>query len=507
MKKTMKILASKLKFTLVCFVFVLLILFLPISQISAEQHLKSALDSYVETFLEEHRIPGASIALVHESRTVYLKAWGITGESKEIVTTETPFTIGSISKSLTGLAIMRLIEEGTIRLDDPVQKYLPWFTLKDNQAASQITLKHLLTQTSGISTYSGLSISDREAKDLNAIRENVERLSKVKLTAAPGEKHQYSNANFLILGALIEEVTNQTYSEYMEEQVFSPLGMNDAAADYSTALKKGYAAGYQSWLGIPRNSAVTYDNGGAPYGYLTTSARDMVQYIKWLSQHESNHNFLSEETMNLYMNPYVQTGEHRFYGLGVRISNPDTEEEMIWHSGSTPDSHAEVFFIPATGWGGVILTNKNHIFEEKGLIYLKQGIINILNGDEPVDIPRSSPIVQVILIGIISLLLVLSIYLLVRIQSRKTGKSNSWRITGMLQLAVSIAIIPVLVYSTGAPWHTIKVFAADVALLTKIIVILMALNGVLSIYISSKDLRKTIKRTGLRNPVKTVYRS
>ena len=84
------------------------------------------------------------------------------------------------------------------------------------------------------------------------------------------------------------------------------------------------------------------------------------------------------------------------------------------------------FLYQKTGWGGVILTNKNHILEEEGLIYLKQGIINILNGDEPLDIPQSSPIVQFILIGIIALLLVMSIYLLVKIKSGKTRKTKVW---------------------------------------------------------------------------------
>ncbi|GIN88886.1 penicillin-binding protein [Heyndrickxia sporothermodurans] len=379
---------------------------------------------------------------------------------------------------------MRLIEEGTIHLDDPVQKYIPWFTLKDKQAASQITIKHLLTQTSGISTYSGLSISDKESKE-DAIKKNVEGLSNVRLTATLGEKHQYSNANFLILGALIEEVTNQTYSEYMEKQVFLPLGMKHAAADHSSAYKKGYLSGYQSWFGFPRKSTVTYDNGGAPYGYITASATDMVQFIRLFSQQNSN-DFLSKQTMNLYTAPHVQTRENRYYGLGVRISNPNSKEEMIWHSGSTPDSHAEVFFIPESGFGGVILTNKNHILEEEELIYLKQGIINILNGEEPVDVPKYIPTVQLIMTGILCLFFLMSIYLLIKVKKGKVRKRSVWRFFGIILLVLSIAIIPLLIYSTGSPWHSIKVFAADIALLTTIMAILLALNGLVSIYISLK---------------------
>ncbi|MCI0767805.1 serine hydrolase domain-containing protein [Bacillus sp. TL12] len=477
-----------LKFMIVfiCLLWNVVILFLPASKVSAEKDIKNMIDSYVETFLKEHRIPGASIAIVHENDIFYSKAWGVTGEDEEKVTTKTPFTIGSISKSLTGLAIMKLMEENTVHLEDPVQKYIPWFTLKDQEAASNITIKHLLTHSSGISTYSGLSISDKESKDFHAIKNNVENLSNVTLTASPGEKHQYSNANFLILGALIEEVTNQTFSNYMKQEVFLPLGMKSAAADNDTSYKNGYLAGYQSWFGIPRKSSITYDNGGAPYGYITASAEDMVQYIKFLSGQE-NADFLTENMMNLYVSPHIQTGETRYYGLGIRVTNPDSEKKMIWHSGSTTDSHAEMFFIPETGWGGVILTNKNHILEEEALSYLKQGIINIINGDELVDIPSNTPIVQLVIIGVICLLFIMLIYLFVKMKSKKIRKRSIWYISGLIFFGLSIATIPILIYSTGSPWHAIYIFSPDLAYLLIGVVTFLALNGLLCIIIAYKQ--------------------
>ncbi|WP_370077273.1 serine hydrolase domain-containing protein [Lysinibacillus sp. RC46] len=480
---------SVYKTIVVCLLFIPFYLFQPVSQISAdsgEQDIKRTINKYVENFLEEQRIPGASIAIVHKNDIFHSKSWGVTGESEEKVTAETPFVVGSISKSLTGLAIMRLVDAGIIQLDDPVQKYMPWFTLKDKQASSQITIKQLLTQTSGISTYSGLAISDKESKDLSAIKENAESLSNVKLTAAPGEKHQYSNANFSILGALIEEVTNLPFSEYMEEQVFSPLGMKSAAANSSMAYEKGYLSGYQSWLGHPVKSTVTFDNGGTPYGYITASATDMVQYIKLLSHHEHN-DFLSKNALNLYISPFVQTSKYRYYGLGVRISYPESKEEMIWHSGSNPDARSEVFYLPETDWGGVILTNKSHILEEKSLLYLKEGIINILNGKEPVDTPKYKPTFQVITIAILCLLFVMFIYLLLKV---KTNKGRVSGIFGFILLVLAIISIPLLSYNTGTPWHTIRYFAPDIAFLAIALVTLLTLNGLLSIYIAFKRRQK-----------------
>ncbi|MFJ7735655.1 serine hydrolase domain-containing protein [Lysinibacillus sp. NPDC097287] len=472
--------------TQISLIFLCCNMFLPITLVSANQDIEIQLDAYIESYLKEYQVPGASVAIVHNNEIYYSKSWGITGESEEQVTTETPFTIGSISKSLTGLAIMKLIDENIIELDDPVQKHIPWFKLEDKHVVAQITIKHLLTQTSGFSTYTGLSISDKESKDFGAIKKYVESLTNVNLTALPGEKHQYSNANFLILGALIEEVTNQTYAEYMGKNVFAPLGMKGAAADYKTAYEKGYRSGYQSWFGLPLKSSVTYDNGGAPYGYIAANVEDLVKYIKLLSGKDFK-NFLSGNMMDSYLTPHIQTGENRYYGLGIRISNPDAQDKMIWHSGSTPDSHSEMFYIPKTDWGGVILTNKNNQLEEEGLYYLKIGIINILNGDEPVDIPDNTLILQFIILGFICLLFGIYIYLLLKTKLEKTRKNGLWAGVGIFCLIFAIVLLPLIVYFLGAPWHAIKVFSPDVALLTIITITLLAFIGLTAIRISFRN--------------------
>ena len=465
-------------------------LFFPTTLVSANQEIKQQLDSYIKSYLDEYQVPGASIAIIHNNEVFYSKSWGVTGGTEEQVTSKTPFTIGSISKSLTGLAIMKLIDKKVIALDDPVQMYLPWFELKDEQAASQITIKHLLTHSSGFSTYSGLLLSDQESKKTDSIKKNVESLLNISLSTLPGERYQYSNANFLVLGALIEEVTNQTFSDFMEQNVFTPLGMNNSAADYNKAYEKGYVSGYQSWFGIPLKSSVTYDNGGAPYGYITASVEDLIQYIRFLSNTDFN-DYLNEQTMNKYLTPQIQTGDNRYYGLGIRISYPDSQDEMIWHSGSTPDSHAELFYMQKTGWGGVMLTNKNNQLEEEGLYYLKIGIINILNGDEPVNIPKNTPVIQLITLGLVSLLIFLFTYLLLKLKSRNIRKNGAWVLLGIFCMILSIVLVPLFIKLVGAPWHAIKVFSPDIAFLVIITVALLALNGILAVSVSFKNAKES----------------
>lgn len=290
------------KLSLICILCNVLILCITPPKVYAQQNTKVTLDKYIEKFIKEQNIPGAAVAIVHNKEVFFTKTMGVTGESEKKVTSKTPFAIGSISKSLTALAIVKLIEDKKIKLEDPVQRYLPWFKLKNPQISSAITIQHLLTHTSGISTYEGLSLSDKQSKSSTALKENVMKLSNVKVTALPSEKYQYSNANYMILGALIEEVTNETYSSYMEKHVFQPLNMNGAAASKENAYEKGYLTGYQSWFGIPRKSVVSYDNAGAPYGYITANLEDMIQYIMFLNRPEDAQ-LLKQENMHLYLSP------------------------------------------------------------------------------------------------------------------------------------------------------------------------------------------------------------
>ncbi|MEZ2326881.1 serine hydrolase domain-containing protein [Bacillus tropicus] len=471
------------KMSLICLLCNVLILCITPSKVYAQQKVKVTLDKYIEKFIKEQSIPGASVAIVHNKDIFFTKTWGITGESEKKVTSKTPFAIGSISKSLTALAIVKLIEDKKIKLEDPVQRYLPWFKLKDSQISSTITIQHLLTHTSGISTYEGLLLSDKQSKSSTALKENVMKLSNVKVTAPPGEKYQYSNANYIVLGALIEEVANETYSSYMQKYIFQPLNMNGAAASKETAYEKGYLTGYQSWFGIPRKSVVSYDNTGAPYGYITANLEDMIQYIMFLNRPEDPQ-LLKKENMDLYLSPLYKINSEKSYGFGLRTTNINESETMIWHSGSTPDARAEIFILNKSGWSGVILTNKNHVLEETALSVLKKGIISILNGEEPVDIPKNIPLTQIILLIVTLILFIISIMLIKKYKHIKTGKKVIWLFIGSLSLLISIVFLPLLTYSTSSPWRTIKIFAPDVALFTSIIVTLLAVNGLISILIA-----------------------
>jgi CubicO group peptidase (beta-lactamase class C family) len=115
----------------------------------------AAIDAYIENHMAENQIPGLALSIVHNDESVYTQGYGVAGPDGTPVTPQTPFIIGSISKSFTALAIMKLVEAGEIELDAPVQTYIPWFTLADPEGAKLITVRHLLTHSSGLSELDG----------------------------------------------------------------------------------------------------------------------------------------------------------------------------------------------------------------------------------------------------------------------------------------------------------------------------------------------------------------
>ena len=191
--------------------------------------------------IERLNIPGASLAIVKGDQVEYLQGYGISNPDGTEMTPQTPVVLGSVSKSFTALAIMQLVEQGKINLKEPVQTYIPWFQIADQEEAEKMTIQHLLNQTSGLSTYDGqVAIS----KGDQTLKEHIQSLTNTELTYPVGEQYQYSNLNYGILGLVVEEVTNKSYQEYINEYIFKPLEMNNSYADPKDDINNTIAVGY-----------------------------------------------------------------------------------------------------------------------------------------------------------------------------------------------------------------------------------------------------------------------
>jgi Beta-lactamase len=152
------------------------------------------------------------------------------------VTPQTPFILGSSSKSFTALAIMQLVEAGRVRLDAPVQRYIPWFSVATSGASAAITVRHLLNQVSGIPTRAVAASSLAGTGD-ETLEQEVRALSSVALTAPVGTTFQYSNLNFATLGLIVQRVAGQAYGTYIQQHIFAPLEMQHSFVSQAEAMR------------------------------------------------------------------------------------------------------------------------------------------------------------------------------------------------------------------------------------------------------------------------------
>ena len=206
------------------------------------------IDAYVQAQVQDARIPGLALGIIHGDRVAHLHGFGEADSTGRAVTPHTPFLLGSTTKSFTALAIMQLVEAGKITLDVPVQRYLPWFRVADPVASGHITVRHLLTQVSGISTAVGLRLFTDDPTETP--EQYVRALRTVTLMKPVGTTFQYSNANYAILGLVLQVVSGVPYQTYLQQHILTPLRMQQSFVSQEQARQAGLAQGHRSWLAL-----------------------------------------------------------------------------------------------------------------------------------------------------------------------------------------------------------------------------------------------------------------
>lgn len=423
--------------------------------------------NYVENALEIYDIPGASLAIIDSGKVIYLDGWGNSSDGTAI-TKDTPFLIGSMSKPITSLATMMLVEEGKIDLNEPIETYLPSLQY-NSESGKSISVLHLLEQTSGISGYEGLKVTDK--KNQRTIGEAAEELSGIQLSNEPGTHYEYTSANYLLLGAIIESVSEQTFSDFVEERIFKPLNMKQTAADYNKAIDKGFVPGFNSWLGKTKESDRLYDHAGAPYGYIVSSANDLAKFLTFMLE---GGELLSEQSLEQIKTP----PEDNTYGLGWHFSK---EEKFPFHGGATSDYRGEMFLLPEKDFAAVLLTNKYHIMEDAQVSLIMKGIRSIISGEEPEPLKKSKPTFQWTIIGITALFGIFTAVQFLFLRKNIYFNHKILLIHGGMSIIIAVALIPFFSLSIGVPWKTIRIFAPDIAFLTYCLIFVVAINGFMNL--------------------------
>jgi CubicO group peptidase (beta-lactamase class C family) len=352
-----------------------------------------AIDAYVEQQMRHLNIPGVSLAIVEGDQVVHLRGFGQARPGSEAPTPQTPFFIGSLTKSVTALAVMQLVEAGKIELDAPVQRYLPWFQVADPQASAQMTVRHLLNQTSGLSTSSGeIQLADFDDSP-DATERQARALSTFELSRPVGSAFEYSNSNYNLLGLVVEAASGESYADYIQKHIFTPLDMNHSYTSQAMAKQKGLAGGHQYWFAVPFAAPnVPIPHGSLPSGQLMSSSEDMAHYmIALLNEGRyGNVQILSDagiDELHHGVAEDIQMGiSMGKYGMGWFVDESD-QAKLVWHSGTTPDFGAFIALLPEQKKGAILLCNANHHWFTPVLSDFGGGVAALLAGDQPAPIP------------------------------------------------------------------------------------------------------------------------
>ena len=451
-----------------------------------------AVDSFIQSQMSDAHLPGLALGIVHDGVISHLAGFGRADASGRPVTADTPFIVGSVSKSFTALAVMQLVEAGAADLDASAKTYVPDFGLKDAGDSDRITVRQLLNQTSGIPTAAGI---DPLTGPVTSLADQVHALAPVVPQSAPGAAYAYSNANYEVLGRLVELVSGQTYSDYLQQHVFGPLGMTHSFASLEPARTAGLAGGCPIWFGLAQclTPGTGYRPDFVPAGFVISTASDMSRYM--LAQLDggsyAGQSLLSPAGVAEMHTAAASAGlsaQGGGYGMGWFAGPHGHLAHTVWHDGSAAATHSMVLMLPDSGWGIVLLTNG------ESLLYSMLGRIDVIVDAVAAQLvgsaqPGTLAGLYIAFDAIVLVLAALQVRTLIRLLRTRGGRARhrnqaskvifeiivpAWR-----ELVVPIGILIGLPAVFSAPW--VNLVQTDVGVAALGMAILLLGTGVLRI--------------------------
>ncbi len=289
-----------------------------LSVVAAAQDLARQADEYVNGYVKNNQFSGA-VLVAKGGKVVLSKGYGMANYELDVANVaQTKFRLGSITKQFTAMAILQLQEKGLLSVDDPVTKYFP-----DYKIAEKVTIHHLLSHTSGIHNFTSDPEYAQTMTLASPVDKTIARFKDKPLDFAPGEKWNYSNSGYILLGAIIEKVSGKSYEAYLKENVFQPLGMLNTGYDHSDAILKNRAAGYQMGRGGMVNAS--YLDMTIPHaaGALYSTVEDLYLWDRALYTEK----LVKKATLEKIFTPVKND-----YGYGWAIEN-QKDHKRISHNG------------------------------------------------------------------------------------------------------------------------------------------------------------------------------
>ncbi len=323
------------------------------------------IDQLLTKYKEYGQFNGSAL-IAENGKVILKKGYGLANMEWDIPNQpNTKFRLGSISKQFTAFLIVKLAEDGKLKLDVPITTYLPDYP---KETGDKITIHHLLTHSSGIPNYtSAPNFFKEKSRNPYTPEEFVKTFSSLPLEFTPGEKFNYSNSGYFLLGYIIEKVSGKSYEQYLQEIILTPLKMVNTGYDHFEPILKNRAAGYEKRG--KKISNANYLDMSIPYaaGSLYSTVEDL--YIWDQSLYTTQ--LLSAKSMESLFKPYISTGGDDSYGYGWFLEDAPNGDKgklkIVEHGGGINGFNTIISRVPAdknlvvllNNTGGTVLSEMN----------------------------------------------------------------------------------------------------------------------------------------------------
>jgi CubicO group peptidase (beta-lactamase class C family) len=311
----------------------LLLLMLSAWHCPAQTNPSAKIDRYVQAEMRRQKIPGLSLAVIRNGRITILKSYGLANvEHRVPVKPETVFQSGSIGKQFTAAAIMLLVQDGKLSLEDKITKFFP-----DAPAPwNKITLRHLLNHTSGLGDFPPEIDLRRDYTE----DEYFASFKKAPLAFEPGTKWDYSNAGYVTLGILIRKVTGKFYGEFLQERIFQPAGMTTARVISEADIVPNRAAGYRLVNGELKNQEwVSPSTNTTADGSLYLTILDLA---RWDAALYTDRPLKQATLAEIWTPTTLSDGKRKAYGFGWH-SDTIHNHRVVYHGGAWQGFKSSIF--------------------------------------------------------------------------------------------------------------------------------------------------------------------
>jgi CubicO group peptidase (beta-lactamase class C family) len=321
-----------------------------------ETEVAGSLTSYLEGLAKEDKFSGV-VLIARDGKPFLVKAYGLADKSKNLPNNpETKFNLGSMNKMFTAVAIAQLAEQGKLSFDDKVGKFLLDYPNKD--VASKVTIHHLLTHTSGLGSYWNAKFDARRAT-IKTVADYLALFADEPLLFEPGARFEYSNSGYIVLGAIIEKVSGQSYYDYVREHIYTPAGMKNTDAYQITEATPNLAMGYTNLgpddkpaSGPRRDNTGSRPNRGGPAGGGYSTVEDLMRFATALRDHK----LLNAKSTELITTGKVDMGRGGKYGYGFGEQQMNGYR-IFGHNGGAPGIGSDLSILPEPGYVAVVMTN------------------------------------------------------------------------------------------------------------------------------------------------------